>query len=524
MRLGIDVGGTNTDAVLLNGRKILASVKRPTSENVTDGIVLAIEAVLSKANIDASDIHCVMLGTTQFTNAFVERKGLQRIGVLRLGSPASDALPPMAGWPSDLKSKINPVTHLLPGGYEFDGRCISPFDSQAVINAIQNIKEQGITSIAVSCTYAQMNPAMEDEVGRLIAQEAPDITFTLSSSFGRAGFLERENATLMNASLVNLAKKVIHSFSQALEDLGFSAPLYISQNDGTLISSAYAAKFPVYTFGSGPTNSMRGAAFLTGLQDAVVMDIGGTTTDIGALTHGFPRESSMSVDIGGVRTSFRMPDVLALALGGGTIIRFPDDKRAASECEIGPDSVGFRLPDEAFMFGGGMITASDIAQQSGRAQFENTRQELPLSEPQVSTVLHAMDSLIEDGLDRVKLSKGQVPVILVGGGSVIAPSSLRGASEVLRPEHAAVANAIGAAFAQVGAEAESVVSYDEVSREQAIADIKQTATTQVIAAGACQASVKIIDIDEIYLSYMPGNQVQLRVKAVGDLSLINDGV
>jgi len=84
--------------------------------------------------------------------------------------------------------------------------------------------------------------------------------------------------------------------------MGIRAPMYVSQNDGTLISADYAARFPVLTFGSGPTNSMRGAAFLTGLQDAIVMDVGGTTTDVGALVNGFPRESSIAVDVGGVRS------------------------------------------------------------------------------------------------------------------------------------------------------------------------------------------------------------------------------
>ena len=123
--------------------------------------------------------------------------------------------------------------------------------------------------------------------------------------------------------------------------MGIHAPLYITQNDGTLISADYAARFPVLTFGSGPTNSMRGAAFLTGLQDAIVMDVGGTTTDVGALVHGFPRESSIAVDVGGVRTNFRMPDILSIGLGGGTRIRLD---RPARTLRVGPDSVGYRSP------------------------------------------------------------------------------------------------------------------------------------------------------------------------------------
>jgi N-methylhydantoinase A/oxoprolinase/acetone carboxylase beta subunit len=125
--------------------------------------------------------------------------------------------------------------------------------------------------------------------------------------------------------------------------------LFVSQNDGTLISAAYAARYPVLTFGSGPTNSMRGAAFLTGMRDAIVMDVGGTTTDIGALVNGFPRESSLAVDIGGVRTNFRMPDILSIGLGGGTAEPATAPRDAL---RIGPDSVGYRLLGESLSFGG----------------------------------------------------------------------------------------------------------------------------------------------------------------------------
>lgn len=523
MRLGIDVGGTNTDAVLLNGNQVLSWSKSPTTQNVTDGIIDVIQTVLSQAGVAVNDVECIMLGTTHFTNAFVERRGLLEVGVIRLGSPASDALPPMTGWPSAMVSKIGQHVYLLPGGYEFDGRDIGAFNEVAVRKAIRDMQAKGLRSAAISCTFALINPQMEKRTAELFAEEAPEIALTLSSAFGRPGFLERENAAIMNASLAAMAKEVVASFKRAFDRLGLKVPFYISQNDGTLISAQYAAKFPVFTFGSGPTNSMRGGAFLTGLKDAIVMDIGGTTTDIGALNHGFPRESTMSVDIGGVRTNFRMPDILALGLGGGTRIDLSPEhlnsKHLPEQIAVGPESVGYRLSQDALLFGGQILTASDIAVASGRADFGN-KALLPHFSPAVLTgLLTKIDSIMEEGLDRMKISRDKVPVILVGGGSVIAPSCLKGASEVIRPEHASVANAVGAAIAQVGAEVESIVSYDVSSREQEIAVIKQQAITKAINAGAARNSVKIIDLDEVYLSYMPGNMVQIRVKAVGDLNI-----
>ena len=95
------------------------------------------------------------------------------------------------------------------------------------------------------------------------------------------------------------------------------------------MSADFAEQYPVLTFASGPTNSMRGAAFLSGLKDAMVVDVGGTTSDVGALTHGFPREASVAVEIGGVRTNFRMPDVYSFGLGGGSLVQRGSAARSA---------------------------------------------------------------------------------------------------------------------------------------------------------------------------------------------------
>ncbi len=96
----------------------------------------------------------------------------------------------------------------------------------------------------------------------------------------------------------------------------------------------HALRFPVLTIGSGPANSLRGAAYLTGRDDGIVIDVGGTSTDIGVLVGGFPRESSQAVEIGGIRTNFRMPDIVSIAIGGGTIVR---------PGAVGPDSVAWRI-------------------------------------------------------------------------------------------------------------------------------------------------------------------------------------
>ena len=118
----------------------------------------------------------------------------------------------------------------------------------------------------------------------------------------------------LNAALAGLARDTLAGFRAAIATSGIDAPLYLTLNDGTVMSADMALALPVISFASGATNSMRGAAFLSGIQDAMVVDVGGTSTDIGQLRHGFPREANSVVEIGEVRTLIRMPDLFSLAL------------------------------------------------------------------------------------------------------------------------------------------------------------------------------------------------------------------
>ena len=125
---------------------------------------------------------------------------------------------------------------------------------------------------------------------------------------------------------------------------------------------------------------------------------------------------------------------------------------------------------------------------------------------------------LEGVIDHVKLSKHDVPVVLVGGGSVLAPDSLLGSSQVIRPPHAEVANAIGAAIAQVGGQVEKVYSLDSMGREEALSNARDEAVDKAVAAGADRASVEVVEVEEIPLTYIPSNAVRIRIKAVGDLA------
>jgi len=514
MRIGIDVGGTNTDAVVMDGSQVIGWTKTPTTPDVSSGIITALTDLLDRTAVAKQDISAVMIGTTHFTNAVVERRRLLEVAAVRLALPATETLPPMVDWPQDLAEVLGQHIYLVHGGHEFDGREIAPLDPDEIRRVAADIRAKGLRSAAISSVFSPVNTIMEEEAADILRAEIPDLYISLSSQVGRLGLLERENATIMNASLQDLARRVAASFRSALNHLDLHVPFYISQNDGTLMSADYAERYPVLTFASGPTNSMRGAAFLSGLKDAMVVDIGGTTSDVGMLIHGFPREASVSVEIGGVRTNFRMPDVLSFGLGGGSLVR-----SQADQVQIGPDSVGYELTEKSLVFGGSTLTTTDIVVAANKADIGERSRVADLDSVLVQRSIDEMQRMVDRAVDRMKTSAADLPVVLVGGGSILVTREIQGASRIVRPEQAPVANAIGAAIAQVGGEVDRVFSLDGQSRTEALDAAKQEASDKAIAAGASPETIQIVDVEDVPLSYLPGNAVRVRVKAVGDLSM-----
>ena len=510
MRIGIDVGGTNTDAVLMDGTAVISSTKTPTTANVSEGIAAALRGVITDSGIDTTWIDGVMIGTTHFTNAVVERKRLTPTACIRLGLPATVCLPPMVDWPHDLRELVGANAHLAHGGHEFDGREISAFDPAEIHSIAEKIKTADVKAIAISSVFSPVNSTFEEQAAEIVKAVIPDASITLSSEIGRIGLLERENAAIMNSCLRQLAARTVDGFKAALDELRIAAPFYISQNDGTLMNADFAKAYPVLTFASGPTNSMRGAAFLSGLKDAIVVDIGGTTTDIGVLQHGFPRVAALAVDIGGVRTNFRMPDTYSIGLGGGSMIE-------KDPLKVGPQSVGYELTEKALVFGGDVLTATDVIVAADREDIGSKNAVSGLNSDFVEAVQARIMEMIAVAADRMKTSATAVPVIVVGGGSILVTGEIEGASEIIKPPHFPVANAIGAAIAQVGGECDRIFSLAELSRDEALDQAKQEATDRAVNAGSSADSIEIVDVEEVPLAYLPGNATRIMVKAVGDL-------
>jgi N-methylhydantoinase A/oxoprolinase/acetone carboxylase beta subunit len=514
LRIGIDVGGTNTDAVVLDeSGTVLAWTKQATTRDVTSGLQAAVGAVLDQIGDDRARVGRVMLGTTHATNAILERRGLGRVGVIRIGAPATTAVPPLHSWPKDLRDAALVDAVIVRGGHLIDGYPIAPLDTEA-IRAFVRTHREAADAFAVTGVFSPAFRDQELEVAQIVAEEAGgDVPVSLSHEIGSLGLVERENATALNAALYGVARDVTDALDHVVRAHGLDVVTYFAQNDGTLMAPDYAARYPVLTIGSGPANSLRGAAYLSRVEDAVVIDVGGTSSDLGVLLKGFPRESALAVDLGGVRTNFRMPDILGIAVGGGTRVRGTVD-----EVRIGPDSVGYALPQHGLAFGGGTPTLTDGGLVAGRTTSDVADAARVGDDDRalLAAGLAAADEAIAEAVDMVTMGRSEQPLVAVGGGAFLVPDDVPGVAAVLRPEFGQVANAVGAAIALASGRWEAIVPAG-AGRTEALDEAKSVACRRAIQAGADPEHVEVVELTEVPLSYLPEPAIRVQVKAAGPL-------
>jgi N-methylhydantoinase A/oxoprolinase/acetone carboxylase beta subunit len=183
---------------------------------------------------------------------------------------------------------------------------------------------------------------------------------------------------------------------------------------------------------------------------------------------------------------------------------------------IGPTSVGFRLTEQALVFGGDVLTVTDVAVAAGLIDLGDRARVAALPAALVKDSLERVRAMIEEGVDRMKTEAGDVPLIAVGGGSFLVPPRLAGVSEVLTVPHQAVANAVGAAIAQVSGEVDQI--FQDLARDEAIARARRAAEDKAVAAGADRATIRVVEVEDLPLSYLPGNSLRTRVRVVGEIA------
>ena len=386
----------------------------------------------------------------------------------------------MVDWPEDIRF-ICEKSAIIGGGFEYDGKELAPLDEDAARAFFAELKGK-VQSIAISCAFSTVRADHEHRAAEICRQiMGEDVHISISSEIGSMGLIERENATILNAALYQVAERFTEGFAYSLAQEGITnAEVYLSQNDGTLMTMGNnARRYPILTIACGPTNSIRGASYLSHLDNAIVIDVGGTTTDLGVIQAGFPRESGVAVTIGGVRTNFRMPRRLFHWLRRR--LHRPTRDLVFT---VGPDSVGYKLTEKALVFGGDTLTATDIAVRLGMANIGDAGKVAHISEELARKALDAIRELVEESIDVMKVSSEDIDVILVGGGSILLPETLAGARSVTKPNFFGTANAIGSAISKVSGTYEALIDYNELPRDRALEQAKKEAIEMAVNAGA----------------------------------------
>jgi N-methylhydantoinase A/oxoprolinase/acetone carboxylase beta subunit len=329
--LGIDTGGTYTDAVLVeqSSGAVLAGAKALTTyADLSVGIGQAVSAVLEQQALTPAEIELVGLSTTLATNAIVEERG-SPVCLLLIGY--DPLLIQQYGFDREL---VTQDVVYLAGGHNSEGDEITPLDEAAAREAI--LARRGkVEAFAVSGYFSVRNPSHELRVQALI-EELCDLPVTCGHELtSRLNAVRRATTAALNARLIPLLRDLISTVRGTLDRLGITAPLMLVRGDGSLVRAEWAMRRPVETILSGPAASVLGAWHLAGRRDAWVVDIGGTTTDIAALREGRPRLNPEGAQVGRWRTMIEAVDVHTVGLGGDSLVSVDGEGRLT----VGPRRV-----------------------------------------------------------------------------------------------------------------------------------------------------------------------------------------
>lgn len=314
--LGIDTGGTYTDAAVLDlsTSKVLVKAKSPTThEDLSVGILGAVDAVLATKQVCIDEISLVGISTTLATNSILEGRGSE-VGLIGIG------------WRPDFRTELGAkCTAFVKGTYDQRGREIEPLDEAEVEAAIDSVAPE-VQAFAVSGLFGVLNPRHEERVRELIRSRTNLPVVVGHELTAELGITERSVTAILNARLLPVIEKFMDGVESALRARSINAPIMVYKGDGSLMSVERAKARPVETILSGPAASLQGGRVLSGLDTCIVLDIGGTSTDIAFLDEGFPRLSRRGATVGRWRTKVRATDVWTAALGGDSHVGVVDGR------------------------------------------------------------------------------------------------------------------------------------------------------------------------------------------------------
>ncbi|MGI5167747.1 hydantoinase/oxoprolinase N-terminal domain-containing protein [Spirillospora sp. CA-253888] len=443
MIIGIDVGPTRTDAALLEETGAVRATAKVAS--VPDDPVAGVGAALAALPAPGGPVTRVGVGLRGPARAVVERRDLARVGVLRIGGDAAQAVRPLFGWPADLRAAVCAGTAIVEGGGGFDAGEWTPLDEDAVARFAAGLAGRA-DSVAITGVFAPVDDAQERRAAEIVRREMGEVHLSPSGELGPLGLLERENTAVLNGALHRVAGALADGLRAAFDE---ATTVLVTRGDGSVMGLDHLRRHPGLGLGSSLASTLRGAATLTGRDGAVVADVGEHRVRVGALTGGYPQQA-FGARIGGVPVGFWMPD----------LIRVP---------RSGP-----RLEAE-----------------------------------------------LAEAVDRMQPAAGRLPLVVVGGGAGAVPAALPGVAEVLRPEHGAVAGAIGAATSPVGGQAERMVRVDARTDLGALLEeVREEARASAVRAGADPRRVLVSPVSRTPLPYLPGVALRLHARAAGPPHLL----
>ena len=460
MILGLDVGGTQTDAVLINENGIIAETKTPTSNDLLETLRSAIEKTV--AHVDAAEIKRMVFSTTTATNAIIQDR-LPAAGMIVSAGPGMDP-----NWFS-----VGPSYHVVEGCVDHRGFEALPLNRESVQDAVASIKKQGIHAAGIVGKFSVRNPAHELQIADWVGNQLAHVALGHQVS-GNLNFPRRITTTYLNAAL----HEVHHHFSAALthilEEKNLNAPRYLLKPDGGTIDLKKSGDSPARTIQSGPAASVMGALALDGCADtSLVLDIGGTSTDISVVLKGVPLLEPFGIRLGPYRTLIRSLLTRSIAIGGDSEVR----RGKNGELRVGPLRQGLPLalggpaptPTDA-MITLGLLQAGDRGAAAGA--MESLGRPLGWDAPATAErVLELMAKTIADSANAflhyinsrpvytihevIEKEKIEPTSVVIMGGPATQLAAYVGKSLELAhrvPPYSGVASAVGAAVSRVTSE------------------------------------------------------------------------
>ncbi len=318
--LGVELGEQEVHVVAIDSyQSLMAGVSHRGAGRPERLLSKAIAETLRVVGAQAREIQYCAVVSDHCSRALRQRRGLARVALLRLADPAGSAIPPLFSWPHELVEAIGGSAVAIAGGVDLDGRPIGSLpDEGEILEVIRRLKGSGSEALAVTGIFSPVHPQSEVQMAARIREAmGPDFPILLSHWLGPIGFLERENAAVLNTALIKVGPTGGELVARVLQSLGAEVPIFVAQNDGTLMSLAQTRRFPLLTVRSVVAHLLRGAVHLSGRESGLVLCSGPETVELGLVEGGFPHESTRPGTIEGVRVNVALPEILSIPITAG---------------------------------------------------------------------------------------------------------------------------------------------------------------------------------------------------------------